>query len=70
MIKFKIVSVSTMLSENDEVSSVRVHYNGFDESRSINISGNMVLSPEVYVGNESPAALTGIVKRNLVDRLA
>ncbi|AST92997.1 hypothetical protein BC6307_17880 [Sutcliffiella cohnii] len=69
MIKFKIVSVNTTLSETDEVSSVRVHYNGSDETRSINISGNMVLSPEEYVGNDAIPSLKSIIKNKVIEQL-
>lgn len=65
----RINSTNIRYSEDGEVVSVQVHFSGYDESRTINVNGYIPLTTEEYTGNESPAALTEIVKHNLANRL-
>lgn len=56
--------------ETGEVVSTQVHFNGYDEQRTINVNGYFPLTAEEYNNNSAIPALTEFIKQKLADRLA
>ncbi|WP_117161348.1 hypothetical protein [Paraliobacillus sp. X-1268] len=51
------------------VDSVKVHFQGRDEERTINVNGYIPLTAEQYAGNEAPSALEGLVRQEVATKI-
>ncbi len=65
----QITNVSIKYTDGN-VEGAQVYFNGYDQGRTLNVNGNFPLTKEEYVGNESIAALTTIVKQRVIEKLS
>lgn len=55
--------------EEDNVAEVQVYFISYDEGRTLNMNGYIPLTAEEFEGNESTAALKGVIRNKLIERL-
>ncbi|NMH67298.1 hypothetical protein HF072_00575 [Bacillus sp. RO3] len=66
---FRISNVQIKYSDDGQLEAVQVYFIANEQDNSINMSGNIPLTAEEYSGNESVAALAGIIKGRVIERL-
>ncbi|WP_112181371.1 hypothetical protein [Paraliobacillus zengyii] len=55
--------------DGQEIESVKVHFQGRDEDRTINVNGYIPLTTEQYAGNEAPSALEVLVRQKVATKI-
>lgn len=65
--KIQILSVNINY-QDEQPSSVQVHFEGGDNPQSIRINGVKTMTPDVYSGNESTQALEILIKEDLREK--
>lgn len=64
----QITNVNLRYVEGD-LDSVQVHFQGYDEHRTIHVGGYIPMTADEYKGNEALDTLEGIVRQRVSERI-
>lgn len=60
----RITSVNISYTDDYRVDGVSIHYSAHDTDRTTSLSGSLRLTAEQYEGNESPLALSKLIRQH------